>query len=55
MSWRSRAVLLKAGTGFWLIRDRFASGAHPDGDVAVVEMTRAVVAATLAQRANTPR
>lgn len=39
MTWRSRTILLKAGPGRWLVRDRTARDS-PDRDVAVVEMTR---------------
>lgn len=41
MGLRSRTILLKAGAGRWLVRDRWLPDGHPDGDVAVVEMTRA--------------
>jgi hypothetical protein len=40
MTWRSRAVLFKAGAGHWLVRDRTVPGDHPDGELAVVELTR---------------
>jgi hypothetical protein len=40
MTWRSRTVLLKAGPGRWLVKDRTVREGHPEGDLAVVELTR---------------